>query len=39
MEHSLTLEFSTEAMGTKHSKEKVVGGGKGQKSKDETSFG
>lgn len=39
MEHSLTLEFSTEAMGTKHSKEKVVGGGKGQKSMDETSFG
>lgn len=31
MKHSLTLVFSTEAMGTRHAKEKVFGSGKGKK--------
>lgn len=30
MKLSLILEFSTEAMGTRHAKGKVVGGGKGK---------
>lgn len=31
MKHSPTLVFFTEAMGTRHAKEKVVGRGKGKK--------